>query len=186
MAKSAAKQAPAAKKAPVPIAAAPKPRAKPAPKKRRPGLLAPFIFTTVIVLLAITAMPICIMLIVGMIPSITAYLVDQTPRRMLTLTVAPFNFAGVVPFCMQLWFSPDAMQLMGQLITRPWVWMVMYAAAGAGWLLHFGMPLVVAVVLERSLDLRKAKYIAIQKSLKAEWGEAVGRAVDDKPVAADA
>ena len=104
-------------------------------------------------------------------PSITAYLVDQTPRRVLSLTVAPLNFSGVVPFLMQLWFSPNPMAVMDQLITRPWVWMVMYMAAGAGWLLHFGMPLIVTLFLERSLENRKSKYIAIQKELKAEWGD---------------
>jgi hypothetical protein len=168
-----------AKSASLPAKPVPKPRAKPAPPRRRPGLLGPLIFTTIIVLLALTAMPICILLIAGMIPSVTAYTIDQTPRRMLTLTVAPFNFAGTVPFCMQLWFAADAMQTLSQLIARPWIWMVMYLAAGAGWLLHFGMPVIVALVLERSLDLRKAKYVAIQKSLRAEWGDAVARAAED-------
>ncbi|HVJ51188.1 MAG TPA: hypothetical protein VM689_01915 [Aliidongia sp.] len=148
-------------------------KAKPAKPKRQTSLLGPFIFTTILVLLAVTAMPICILLIAGMIPTITAYAVDQTERRMLTLTVGALNLAGVVPFCMQLWFSADPMQGLTQLITQPWVWMVMYMAAGIGWLLHFGMPVAVAIVLEQSLDVRKSKYVSIQKRLKEEWGDDV-------------
>ncbi len=146
---------------------------KPAKPRRRVGIMAPLVFTAIIVMLALTAMPICILLVAGMLPSITAYLIDKTPRRGLSLTVAPLNFSGVVPFLMQLWFSPNPMALMDQLITKPWVWMAMYMAAGAGWLLHFGMPLIVALFLEQSLENRKSKYVVIQKELKAEWGEDV-------------
>jgi hypothetical protein len=161
--------------------------AKPAPKpvtshrpavrpKPRPGLLGPTIFTSVTVLLAMTAMPVCILLIAGMIPSITAYVVDRTPRRMLTLTVASLNFAGTVPFCARLWFVPDGMRTLAPMLAEPWVWMVMYLAAAAGWLLHFAMPPIVTLVLERSLDMRKAKYLAIQQRLEAEWGPEVNPA----------
>jgi hypothetical protein len=165
-----------APKAPVDTPTA-RPRRKPKPQGRK--VLAPVIFITSMVVLAVVALPIFILLIVGMIPSGVAYVVDRTPRRMLTLTVGPCNFAATVPFCMQLWFGSDTIQSLGHLMASPWIWLVMYLGAGVGWLFHFGMPVIVTSVLERSLDHRKTKYVSIQKSLRKEWGDEVDPTIKD-------
>ena len=48
--------------------------------------------------LAVTALPIFIILYGGMLPTIVAFLVDNQPGRYLFRTVGVTNLAGVVPF----------------------------------------------------------------------------------------
>ena len=158
-------------------AAKPKPKPKPKPARRggseAVGLV---VLSGAVLFLSVVALPVCVLLVVGMTPSIVAYIVDQTPRRTLTLTVAPLNLAGTAPYCMQLWFGVDTMHALGTFIGDVWVWLVMYLAAAFGWLLYLGMPVIVHFLLERSIDRRKARLVQIQKKLRAEWGEEVDAA----------
>jgi|HubBroStandDraft_1064217.scaffolds.fasta_scaffold01264_2 hypothetical protein len=108
-----------------------------------------------------------------MIPAAVAYIVDQSPRRTLTLTVGPLNLAGTAPFCVQLWYGVDTMPALAHELADPWVWLVMYGAAALGWLLHLGMPQIVQLLLERSIDLRKARLVQLQSKLRIEWGDEV-------------
>ena len=158
-------------------AAKPKPKGKAKPARRggseAVGLV---VLSGAVLFLSVVALPVCVLLVVGMTPSIVAYIVDQTPRRTLTLTVAPLNLAGTAPYCMQLWFGVDTMHALGSFIGDVWVWLVMYLAAAFGWLLYLGMPVIVHFLLERSIDRRKARLVQIQKKLRAEWGEEVDAA----------
>jgi hypothetical protein len=125
------------------------------------------------VILAIVALPVAVLLLVGMIPSIVAYIIDHTPRRTLTLTVGPLNLAGTAPYCLQLWFGVDTVSALAQDLSNVWVWLVMYSAAAVGWLLHLGMPLIVRFLLESGIDRRKARLVQIQTNLRTEWGDDV-------------
>jgi hypothetical protein len=148
------------------------PRAKLAPS-RGSSALAPIICGAASVILAIVALPVAVLLLVGMIPSIVAYIIDHTPRRTLTLTVGPLNLAGTAPYCLQLWFGVDTVSALAQDLSNVWVWLVMYSAAAVGWLLHLGMPLIVRFLLESGIDRRKARLVQIQTNLRAEWGDDV-------------
>lgn len=140
---------------------------------RRTGVIGLFLGSVLLLWLTITALPVAVLLALGMIPSMVAYTVDDTPRRGLTFTVGPLNFAGAAPFCIALWFGTDTVQALGQYVGSAWVWLAMYAAAGAGWLLHLGMPLLIRVTLERSIAARRKRLLQIQSRLRAEWGDEV-------------
>jgi hypothetical protein len=164
------KKAPAGK-----TAAKAKAKAKP---KRRGGseALGLVVLSGAVLFLSVVALPVCALLVVGMLPSIVAYIVDQTPRRTLTLTVGPLNLAGTAPYCLQLWFGIDTMRALGSFLGNVWVWLVMYLAAALGWLLYLGMPVIVHFLLERAIDRRKARLQQIQKKLRTEWGDEVDAA----------
>jgi hypothetical protein len=129
-----------------------------------------------VVLVWVGARPCGVLLLVGMLAPIVAYVVDQTPRRTLTLTVGPLNLAGTAPYCLQLWFGIDTMRALGSFLGNVWIWLVMYLAAALGWLLFLGMPVIVHYLLERSIDRRKARLQQIQKKLRADWGDQVDAA----------
>jgi len=181
-----------------PTRTVPKPAAKPAPKSpakpaaraganakpgRRSGSNAAglVVLLSAVLFLAMVALPVCVLLVAGMLPSIVAYIVDQTPRRTLTLTVAPLNLAGTAPYCLQLWFGLDTVRSLGLFLDSVWVWLVMYLAAAAGWLLYLGMPVIVHFLLEHGIDRRKARLVQIQKRLRAEWGDEVDAAASAPP-----
>jgi hypothetical protein len=157
-----------------PPARGPRSRAAAKPKRRRGSeAVGLFVSCGAILFLSVVALPVCVLLVLGMVPSIVAYIIDQTPRRTLTLTVGPLNLAGTIPYCMQLWFGTDTMHALAPYLTSVWVWLVMYVAAAIGWLLHLGMPVIVHFLLERSIDRRKNRLAQIQKRLRAEWGDEV-------------
>src|SRR5579864_5436809 len=54
-------------------------------------------------LLAITALPLCVMLLVGLVPTMVSVLMDRYRARYLTRTVGAMNLAGIAPVAFQLW-----------------------------------------------------------------------------------
>ena len=163
-------------KAPAKPAAKAKAKVKPARRGGGSEALGLVVLSGAVLFLSVVALPVCVLLVVGMTPSIVAYIVDQTPRRTLTLTVGPLNLAGTAPYCLQLWFGIDTMRALSSFLGNVWVWLVMYLAAAFGWLLVLGMPVIVHFLLERSIDRRKARLVQIQKKLRAEWGDEVDAA----------
>jgi hypothetical protein len=169
--KSAPAKGPGAGKSRVPATAGP---------ARRSGSQALGLIVTGAAMLALSvvATPVAVLVVAGMIPTIVAYIIDQTAWRTLTLTVGPLNLAGTAPYCLLLWLGTDTIQALGQYLSNVWVWLVMYLAAAIGWLLHLGMPLIVRFILESALDRRKGRLLQLQSELRADWGQAVDAGAD--------
>ncbi|HEV2676645.1 MAG TPA: hypothetical protein VGV37_19120 [Aliidongia sp.] len=147
-----------------------------APKKV--GTVRLFFLGLVIIGLATFAAPTCVLLLVGMVPSIVAYVVDRNERPMLAFTVAPLNLAGLMHYLLRLWTGGDTMPAAVHMLTDVYVWLVIYLSAGAGWLLFLGMPTIVAITIGRSLNSRKAKLDSLQARLRADWGTEVAGTQD--------
>jgi hypothetical protein len=151
---------------------------RPPPKRSGGGGIQLFFFGLAFIGMAAFAAPACVLLVFGMVPTIVAYVVDRNTRPMLAFTIAPLNLAGLMPYLLELWTGGDRMSTVVHLLSNVYVWLVIYLAAGAGWLLFAGMPAVVAVVLQRSLDRRKAKLKTLQRALRDDWGAEVGGSRD--------
>jgi hypothetical protein len=156
-----------------------KPRGRGKVQKGRPkgqksvGVVRLFLSGLAFIGLATFAAPTCVLMLVGMVPSIVAYVVDREERPTLAFTIAPLNLAGLMPYLLQLWTGRDTMPTVVHLLTDVYVWLVIYLAAGVGWLLYLGMPTIVAVVLERSLNSRRARLRQVQEKLRTDWGAEV-------------
>jgi hypothetical protein len=150
---------------------------RPAPKKSGGGgsSFQLFVLGLGFIGMAVFAAPTCVLLVFGMVPSIVAYVVDRGKRPMQAFTIAPLNLAGLMPYLMQLWAGGDREQMptVVHFLTDVYVWLVIYLAAGAGWLIFLGMPRLVVLILQSSLDRRKAKLKELQSKLKADWGPQV-------------
>jgi hypothetical protein len=157
---------------------------KSAPRARRPGRGAPpggarggsAILTLSVIgltVLALTALPLCILIVAGALPTAVAILVDRHPRHYLARTVGAMNFAGVIPGALKMWEVGISFASLQQVIASPYQWLVMYGAAGLGWLLFFSVPPVVAMVLDIQFDDTKRHLEARAKALIEEWGEEV-------------
>ena len=150
---------------------------RPPPKKAGGGLQL-FLLGLAVIGMAVFAAPTCALMVFGMVPSIVAYVVDRGTRPMLAFTIAPLNLAGLMPYLLELWTGQDQMPTVVRLLSNVYVWLVIYLAAGAGWLVFMGMPRLVALVLERSLDVRKEKLKVLQAKLRADWGAQVSGGED--------
>lgn len=168
---SSAAKTPAKPRPPVP------PPAKPgaAPRRRAKNSGSAFITLTVMVItvLALTALPMCILLVAGLLPTGAAVLIDRHRHRYLARTVGAMNLAGVIPGALRMWEVGVTFASLQQIVGSPYSWLVMYGAAGMGWVLYFCVPPVVGMVIEVRDDETKRRLESRSKLLIEEWGEEV-------------
>jgi hypothetical protein len=80
--------------------------------------------------------PAFVFLTFALLPSIVAAAVDHGPLRCATICVTSFNVAGIAPFVIRFWSVPDTYEVAVTLMTNVYVWLIIYSAAGLGWLLY--------------------------------------------------
>jgi len=90
---------------------APKPSGKPMSKSMALMIVCGFLAFIV------AALPNVTILVIGMIPTVVAYIIDLTPGRYAARCVAGLNIAGVVPFLNRLWESTNDMASAINIIT---------------------------------------------------------------------
>ncbi len=131
----------------------------------------------IILMLAAVLMPSAILMCVLMIPSFVAFIVDRSPQRYLTMTVSLPNFCGVLPALAALWELGQTFDGAFSGISDPWNMMVAYSAAGFGWLLYFGTPIIVGSYLSTSTEGKIKSIRDYQDDLVDAWGEGVKQSV---------
>ncbi len=126
------------------------------------------------VLLLIAFIPVGLLLFVGMMPTIVAGLIDKTKERVKSLTVGFLNFAGCYPYILLILNAKEEpLSVSYDLVTDPYVIVVIYGAALLGYLVEWSVSGIVAALLfstgeKRLVDIKKE-----QKDLVAKWGKEV-------------
>ena len=144
------------------------------------GILTTFL-VIVITLCGVTAPPLAVLLVVGMLPTGAVALIDRHPAHYLVRTVGAMNLAGIVPAALKLWEAGITFAAFRELITSPYTWLVMYGVAAIGWVLHFSVPPVVRILIDLRAEEAKRRLEARAKMLIEEWGEEVsGRPRESK------
>ncbi len=126
-----------------------------------------------VTVLAVTALPLCILLLSGLVPTMVATVVDRYRAKYLTRTVGFMNVAGLTPLIVQLWTNGLTMDAAAAILSRPVNWLMMYGAAGIGWMLFLGMPSLARVFVDIRADQLQRDLRARAKHLVEEWGEEV-------------
>jgi hypothetical protein len=165
---------PAAKPAAKPMASKLGRRGAPkAPGRQSSGSVPITLTVMVISVLGLTALPLCLLMIAGLLPSAVAVVIDRHRRRYLARTVGAMNLAGVAPGALRMWEVGISFSSLQQVIENPFSWLVMYGAAAIGWVLYFCVPPIVAMVIEVKVDETRRKLENRAKTLVEEWGEEV-------------
>jgi hypothetical protein len=126
-----------------------------------------------VTLLAVTALPLCILLLSGLVPTMVATVLDRYRARYLTRTVGFMNLAGLTPLVVHLWTSGLTMDAVAAILSRPINWLTMYGAAGIGWVLFLGMPSLARVFVDIRADQLQRDLKTRADQLVQEWGEEV-------------
>ena len=114
-----------------------------------------------------------IFLVIGMLPTIVAWLADRSKKRTLVLTVGAMNLAGCSPFLIQLWSKGHTLDLSLSIISDPFTVVVMYSAAGIGYIIDWALSGIVAkIMIERARGRVKA-IKERQADLIERWGREV-------------
>ena len=123
-----------------------------------------------------------ILLLVGMAPTMVAYIIDRTPKKYAAFCVGGMNFTGVFPSILKLWAGNPDVRTGIQIAFNPFDLTVMYGAAAFGWMLYQAIPPVVAAMIAVSAHHRISQLRSRQRELIKEWGDALTLAPkEDKP-----
>src|SRR5687767_11206343 len=125
--------------------------AKPA-KKRGPWLLLCLTMPVALLLL-----PSTMVLLVAMVPTLVARVVDPAPGRQLTITVGALNFAGALWFMHALWSAGQSFDAIVPTLTDMLGWLSALVGAGMGWALYSLMPIVSRSIAMTKSNLRVSR-----------------------------
>jgi len=135
------------------------------------------VFFIVLLFLCILFSSMAIVMVIGMIPSIVAWITDRTEGRIRTLTVSSMNFAGCVPFLVEIYKTGNNIETAVSYITQPETIVVMYFAAGMGYLIDWAMTGIVSSIMVQKTKKRLSDILKEQKELTERWGHEVSGTV---------
>ena len=118
------------------------------------------------------ALPTMLVVLVGSLPTVVALLVDVHPKKYAAWSVGFFNLAGLMPYLGDLWIKNHTIEGAVGVLTDLLAWLVIYAAASAGWMVYKGMPIVGGVIMEIKVKGQIRRLTAERQKLIHEWGEA--------------
>ena len=152
----------------------PKPRRVGVRNRRTPNpVLSSTLTIATVIGLLVLALPTAMVLFVGFLPSLAAWAADDTKGHYSSRSVVGVNFAGVAPFILKLWSGHNDIAAAARIITDPFTLLVMFSAAGIGWLMFLGFPGLVAGVCSINATRRIAQLKEHQRALIEEWGTAI-------------
>lgn len=126
-----------------------------------------------ILLAALAAMPTTVMLFFGMMPTAVALFVDRTESKTRALTVGAMNAAGCSPFVLRLWSTGHSLENAFMIITDPRSIIVMYCAAGVGYLLDWTISGLVGTLMVSKATRRREMIEKRQQEMVERWGREV-------------
>jgi hypothetical protein len=141
-----------------------------APPKKSVQNMQATIFTVAILVLAIVFLPSSLLLMIGMMPSLTVIFVDPARARTKVVTVGVMNLAGCVPFLLDLWTQGHSIDQALSIVADPMAIIVMYSAAAIGYLLDWSLSAIVAGILYQRGQARVVAIRKRQEELVARWG----------------
>jgi len=111
-----------------------------------------------------------ILLVAGMLPSVVAYLVDTEPSRRSAHCVAVLNMAGVLPVLAVLWDRGATRAAAADILMDPFMWLLMYGAAGVAVLLLTLLPVLMENMASAAAEREIGKLEKRMADLIEEWG----------------
>ena len=114
-----------------------------------------------------------LLLVVGMLPTAIAFLVDRGAKKTKALSVGALNLAGCLTFLLELWVQDNSISGALNIVSEPMNIVVMYFAAAVGYMVDWSMSGIVANILYQRGQARKKAIFKYQESLVDRWGVGV-------------
>ena len=89
------------------------------------------------------------------------------------MTVGSMNLCGCLPFLLDLWTTKHTMEYAVSLITDPRTIIVMYAAAGIGYMIDWALSGIVATLMIQRSTSRLSAIRKRQEEMIVRWGPEV-------------
>ena len=117
--------------------------------------------------------PTAIVLVVLMLPTLVAFVIDRQVGRPFTITVGLLNASGSLPGILELWSQGHTMASAQVVLTSVVFWFGAYLAAAVGWTLYTSLPPLMRRYYGSITDSRVKALQKDQEKLIEEWGEEV-------------
>lgn len=127
----------------------------------------------VLMIFLVTIWSTAILIIPGMMPTFVALITGKDREKTLALTMGATNFAGCLPFVLQLWSMGQNLDNAMKIMRDPMTWLVMLASAGVGYAIYVVVPGMVATIMAGSASGKIAQLQKNLAELKAVWGDDV-------------
>ncbi len=150
-----------------------------APGAKPKGSMALLGMAALFVLIVVYFPATVILVLLGMAPTIVAYVVDRSPQRYSAICVGGMNVAGLMPFVLDLWAGMHTVGEAFDILTNVFSLLIIFGAAGFGWMLFLIIPPVVSTVLVEMAKRRADQCRTIQADLVEEWGQEVATQEDE-------
>jgi hypothetical protein len=124
---------------------------------------------------ALSVIPLCLIALPGLMPSIAVFFADRGRPRYTSYTVAVMNFAGVFPFLLTALKHGLSLEASAAKLSDPFTWLVMYGAAALGWLTCALTPAIARFCLEIQAMQRRRTLESMAKAIVTEWGDEVAK-----------
>jgi len=144
-------------------------------KKRKSNWTALWVFLLIVGLIWVS-LPTVLMIVVGMPPTIVAWIIDRSYQKSATYCVAGMNFCGLFPYLMDLWLGTHSMRAASEIVTDVFALGVIYGAAAFGWMIFVAVPPVIGTFLTVMTQRRIGVLRNLQREIIQEWGEGVAHA----------
>jgi hypothetical protein len=118
-------------------------------------------------------MPSCIVLGVGMAPTVVAYVIDRTAEKYLTITVGLLNICGTLPGLVTLWSRGQTYDNALRIATDPLSLLMAYGAAGVAWSIYLALPMVLGHYYALTSETRLRSLRRRRAELVEAWGEEI-------------
>ena len=129
---------------------------------------------TSVCLLGVMFIPVAIVLIIGMSPTVVASLIDKSEEKLKGVTVGFLNFAGCYPFLLTLIVRKgNDPQYAFEIIFEPLNVVIMLMAAGLGYFIEYGTTQGVSGYLYQNAERRVKDIEKEQKQMVERWGKEV-------------
>jgi len=132
-----------------------------------------FLLMFFVVLVMVIFTPTTLILLVGMLPTLVAYVVDRSPEKNKTFTIGAMNFAGCFPYLLGLWAGENTVQVSLNYLGNPQTIIIIYMIAGLGYLINWLVTIGVSNILVQKSHLRINRIDKEKQILKDRWGSEV-------------
>lgn len=118
-------------------------------------------------------LPTTILFLVCMIPTMVAYIVDNSFNKTIWVTVGVMNLAGTIPAWFRLWDVGHTIQNAFYVIMQPMTIIVSYGGAAVGWFIYINVTPFIASIIVMKNESRLKQINKRVQELSRKWGDDV-------------
>lgn len=131
------------------------------------------LFSIIAMIAAVIFYPTTLVLMVGMMPTLVAFIVDRTRRKSKVIAVGAMNLAGCSPFILKLWMENNSIENAWSIVSDPRSIVVIYTLAVVGYMLEWALTGTIATILYQRGFARREEIDRRQIHLIDRWGQDV-------------